>query len=215
MRLLLTGFAPFGGEALNPSWEVARAIRDDPLEDVDATVAELPIRARVAVDVLRPLWRAGGFDVWLGLGQAGGRAHICVERMALNLFHGREDGEPGRTPAADLQPEERILEGAPEAYLCRVRAQELAAAIRQGGAAAAVSYSAGTYLCNQVLYVMEHDLRERGAGASALFLHLPYVPEQVSGKPEATPSLPLATQLAGVRAAIAWLRDQALASGSG
>lgn len=208
MRLLLTGFAPFGGEALNPSLEVIRALRDAPPEGVDLTAAELPIDARVGRAALWPLWRSGTFDAWLGLGQAGGRAQICVERVALNLFYARAerglpDGESG---------EERILEGGPDAYLCAVRAAPLAAAICTSGAPAVVSYSAGTFLCNQVLYLMEHELRaESGRNrAQAVFLHLPYIPEQLAGKPETTASLPLATQLAGVRAAIAWLRDQGL-----
>jgi pyroglutamyl-peptidase len=212
VRLLLTGFAPFGGEAFNPSWEVARALRDAPPEGVDVAATELPIRAQVAREVLWPAWRAQGFDVWLGLGQAGGRAQICVERVALNLFHGRGEDGPALAGAGSEEP---IVAGAPDAYLCRVRAQELAAAIQASGAPASVSYSAGTYLCNQVLYVMEHELRARRSGAQAVFLHLPYMPEQLAGKLAATPSLPLAAQLAGVRAALVWLRDQVSSRGVG
>ncbi len=211
MRLLLTGFAPFGGEALNPSWEVARTLRDAPPAGVDLSVAELPIQACVARDALWPAWRSSRFDAWLGLGQAGGRAQICVERVALNLFHGRAE----RGLVEGEGSEERILEGGPDAYLCGVRAAALAAAIRSSGAPAGVSYSAGTFLCNQVLYCMEHEIRERGDREQAVFLHLPYIPEQLGGKSPATPSLPLATQQAGVRAAIEWLRDQALAAASG
>jgi pyroglutamyl-peptidase len=208
VRLLLTGFAPFGGEALNPSWEVARGLRDAPPEDVDISVAELPIRPRVAVETLLPIWRSGRFDAWLGLGQAGGRAQICVERVALNLFHARDD------PAREEAGEEPVLAGGPDAYLCSVRAEELALAIRASGVAAGVSYSAGTFLCNEVLYVMEHERRSASPRAHGVFLHLPYLPEQLSGKPAATPQLPLAAQLAGVRAAVVWLRAQLLASES-
>jgi pyroglutamyl-peptidase len=212
VRLLLTGFAPFGGETLNPSWEVVRALRDAGLDGIDLTAAELPIRADVALEELRPLWRSAGFDAWLGLGQAGGRAHICVERVALNLFQSRGEDES----APDGGPSETaILAGAPEAYLCGIPAHALAAAICASGAPASVSYSAGTFLCNQALYVMEHERRVRQRDARTLFLHLPYLPEQLAGKPAGTPSLPLATQVAGVRAALAWLRDQARGSASG
>lgn len=214
--MLLTGFAPFGGEALNPSWEVARALRDAPPEGVDLAVVELPIHPRDAREGLRSVWRSRTFDAWVGLGQAGGRAQMCVERVALNLFQDR----PERADAGGEGSEERIVEDGPDAYLCAVYAQALAAAIRSSGAPASVSYSAGTFLCNQVLYAMEHELRQPRAAAErprqrAVFLHLPYIPEQLGDKPATTPSLPLATQLAGVRAALEWLRAQAPGSESG
>jgi pyroglutamyl-peptidase len=217
VQLLLTGFAPFGGEHLNPSWEVACAIRDAPVDGVTLSVAELPIQARVAFDALRPLWQSRRFDVWLGLGQAGQRAQICVERVALNLLHAGSLSAEGSAASEPLGPdaEEALIDGAPGAYLSTLDARALGAAIRAAGAPAALSYSAGTFLCNQVLYVMEHDLRQRADGERAVFLHLPYLPEQLDRKPFDTPSLALDVQVKGVRAAIEWLRDQRLGSAAG
>jgi len=198
LRLLLTGFAPFGGESINPSWLVANALAEAPPEGVAITAVELPIDPCVARDVLLPEWRRRRFDAWLGLGQAGGRSSVNVERVAVNLLQ-----DPVASGA-----ETRVLDGEPDGYVSRLAVAELARSIRDAGVQADVSYSAGTYLCNATFYAMEHEQRRDGRGC-ALFVHLPYVPEQAAGKPASTATLAFELQLRGVRAAIEWLRDRA------
>lgn len=206
MRLLLTGFEPFDGETVNPSWEVARAIEARSPAAVELKVLELPVRGGVALDRLVPAFErgaaGGAFDAWLGLGQAGGRPQLSVERVGINLLVQRD----GATAALE---ERALVDGGPAAYFSRLPVRELAEHMAARGAPTAVSNSAGTYICNEVTYVMQHHLASAGGGRDVPsgFIHLPYLPQQVAGKPLGTPAMALETQVVGVRAAVEFLRE--------
>ncbi len=202
MRLLLSGFEPFGGERVNPSWEVARAVAASPPDGVEAEALLLPVRAGAALDVLWPAFEAGAFDAWLGLGQAGGRTHLSVERTGVNVLTDRDAS--GRA-----LPEAAVVAGAPAARFARLPVHEAAAAMRAAGAPAQVSESAGTYICNEALFAMLDRLDAAGSAAPAGFVHLPYLPEQTLAMREGAPSMALETQALGVRAAAAFLRGLA------
>ncbi len=206
MRLLLTGFEPFSGETVNPSWEVARAIEAQSPAGVELTTLELPVRGGVAFERLVPAFEqgaaGGAFDAWLGLGQAGGRPQLSVERVGINLLLERD----GATAALE---ERALVDGGPAAYFSRLPVRELAEHMAARGAPTVVSNSAGTYICNEVTYVMQHHLASAGDGRDlpSGFIHLPYLPQQVEGKPPGTPSMALETQVLGVRAAVEFLRE--------
>lgn len=203
MRLLLTGFEPFGGETVNPSWQVASALAATPVEGVTLTILELPVRGRISFDRLLPVLAAGEHDAWLGLGEAGGRPFLSVERVGINLL---VDGR-----GAEEQP---LVEGGPAAYFSRLPVAALAAAISKAGVPAQVSNSAGTYICNEVTYVVQHHLATSGRELVSGFIHLPFLPEQAAAKPTGTPSMALETQVLGVRTAIECLRDLVAARAS-
>lgn len=194
MRLLLTGFEPFGGEPVNPSWEVARAIEAAPLPGVEVTTLQLPVRGHISFERLLPALDAGDYDGWLGLGEAGGRAPLSVERVGINVLI---DGRGA--------PEQLLVDGGPAAYFSRLPVAEVAAAILRVGVPAQVSNTAGTYICNEVTYVVQHHLASRGRDIPSGFIHLPFLPEQASTKPPGTPSMALETQVLGVRAAIEFM----------
>lgn len=196
MRLLLTGFEPFGGETVNPSWEVACAIGADPPLGVGVTTLRLPVRGRVSFEQLVPAIEAGDYDAWLGLGEAGGRAPLSVERVGINVLI------DGRGAA-----EQALVEDGPAAYFSKLPVAKVAAAITKAGVPAQVSNSAGTYICNEVTYVVQHHLATRGRDLPSGFIHLPFLPEQASTKPPGTPSMALETQVVGVRAAIEYIRS--------
>ena len=197
-RLLLTAFEPFGGEDANPSQEVARAIAAGPQPAIDVSTLVLPVYGRVTFERLLPAIDDGGFDAWLGLGQAGGRAQLAVERTGINLLVDRDvDGR--------ALEEQTLVEGGPAAYFARLPVRELAAHIAAAGAPATVSNSAGAYVCNEALYVVQHHLATTGRDLPSGFVHLPYLPQQVANKPPGTPSMPLAEQLLGVRAALTFI----------
>ena len=202
MRLLLTGFEPFGGEEVNPSWEVANAVAGEAPPGVDVELLRLPVRGRISFARLIPAFEAGEFDAWLGLGEAGGRTHLSVERLGVNLLIDR---------AADgsALPEETLVEDGPAGHFARLPVNDLAAAIQSAGVPAQVSRSAGEYICNETLFVMMHHLERRAAegAAPAGFLHLPYLPSQTVGKPAGTPSMALESQARGVAVAIEFVRD--------
>lgn len=199
MRLLLTGFEPFGGEVMNPSAEVARAIASEPPPGIEATPLILAVRGGVGLEVLAPAFEAGGYDAWLGLGQAGARTALSVERVGINVLIDRDE-----TTAA--VQERAIVEGGAAAYFSQFPVHDLARHIADTGVPAVVSNTAGTYICNEVTYAMQHHLAGRGLHRPSGFIHLPYTPEQVAERPR-VPSMALDAQVAGVRAAVEFIRD--------
>ena len=209
MRLLLTGFAPYGGETVNPSAELLRALASAPPNGVELTTLELPVRARVSFELLVPAIEGGGFDGWLGLGQAGGRPQLSVERLGINVLAARETERGASDEERSAAEEERLVEDGPAAYFSQLPVVRLAEHITAAGAPAAVSNSAGAYICNELIYVVQHHLASAGRELPSGFIHLPYLPQQLAGKPPATPSMALETQLLGVRAAVEFIRDLA------
>jgi pyroglutamyl-peptidase len=204
MRLLVTGFEPFDGETVNPSGEILSALAPEPSRGVELTTLELPVRGRVSFELLIPAIEGGDIDAWLGLGQASGRPQLSVERVGINMLVTRDE-EGGASN------EQLLVDEGPAAYFSQLPVVQLARHINDAGAPAVVSNSAGTYICNEVTYVVQHHLASAGRELPSGFIHLPYLPEQTAGKPLATPSMALATQLLGVRAAIEFVRDLAAA----
>jgi len=232
MRLLLTGFEPFGGEAQNPSGRVLAVLRAGCPHGMDGVYWELlllPVRRELAFTRLRERWDQGSFDVWLGLGQAGGRTRVCAERCARNLF--RSAGVAGEPPG---DAGELLIEGAPALQVCRWPAAALVADLARDALPIALSDSAGAFVCNELLFRMEHRLCAQpdsvsakhgfAARSSAMhaerlamwagFLHLPYLPEQLADKPPETPALPLEAQVEVVQRSIEWLRAARAATSS-
>jgi len=200
MRLLLTGFEPFGGETINPSAEILQSLAADPPRGIELSTLKLPVRGRVSFELLLPELYGGDFDAWLGLGQAGGRERLSVERVGINVLIDRDDEHA-------ILDEALLVEDGPAAYFSRLPVQDLAARLSEAGAAAAVSNTAGTYICNELTYVVQHHLAQTGRDIPSGFIHLPYLPEQVEGKTPVKPSMALETQTLGVRAAVEFIRD--------
>ncbi len=200
MRLLLTGFESFGGEHVNPSDEVVRALALAPPSGVDLEAMILAVRGRISFEQLLPELDRGEYDAWLGLGEAGGRAQLSVERVGINVL-------VDRGPDSPTQEEQTLVEGGPVAYFSQLPAGDLARRISEAGAPTVLSNSAGTYICNEVTYVVQHHLASTGRVMPSGFIHLPYLPEQIPGKRPGVPSMALETQVLGVRAAIDCIRE--------
>jgi pyroglutamyl-peptidase len=195
MKLLLTGFEPFGGEATNPSWEVARALDGERIGPTQVVARRLPCvfgEARAvldaAIDELRP-------ELVLALGQAAGRCDFSIERVAINVDDARIADNAGAQPI-----DEPVIAGAPAAYFASLPIKAIVAALRDAGYPASVSQSAGTFVCNHVFFGLMHRLAGMH-GARGGFMHLPLLPEQAARAP-GQPSLPLATTIDGVRIAL-------------
>ena len=208
MRLLLSGFEPFGGETVNPSAEVVAQVASQPPAGVEVTPLVLPVRGRVSFERLIPAFEAGGYDAWLGLGQAGGRAALSVERVGINLLIDSGKRRPDETSGPE---EQTLVQGAPAAYFSRLPVAAVARRMTEAGAPSAVSNTAGAYICNEATYVMQHHLHSAGRDVPSGFIHLPYLPEQVADKPSATPSMALKTQVLGVRVAIEVMQELVVA----
>jgi len=197
--ILLTGFEPFGGEAVNPSWEIARALDGWACEGRTVRAVRLPCVFGAALQALDAALDGAAPELVVGLGQAGGRAEISIERVAINVDDARIPDNRGRQPVDDA-----IVPAGPAAYFSTLPIKALARAVREAGAAAAVSNTAGTFVCNHVFYALMHRLASVPALARTRggFLHVPYTPDQVAGR-AGVPSMALATQVEGIRAALA------------
>ena len=196
--VLLTGFEPFGGESVNPSWEIARALDGWVCEGRTVRAVRLPCAFGDALRTLDGALAAHRPELVVCLGQAGGRAEISIERAALNVDDARIPDNLGRQPIdAAVVPE------GPAAYFSTLPIKALAHDLRGAGIVAAVSNTAGTFVCNHVFYALMHRLATTPALARARggFVHVPYTPEQVADRP-GTPAMALATQVEGIRTAL-------------
>ncbi|WP_326566733.1 pyroglutamyl-peptidase I [Amycolatopsis rhabdoformis] len=176
MTVLLTGFAPFGGATTNPSWQAARlvAARRD-----DVVAVELPVEFEASLPALRAAIETHRPDLVVCAGEAGGRASVTPERVAINLIDARIPDNAGDQPV-DVP----VIEGAPAAYFTSLPVKAAVAAIQAHGVPAAVSHTAGTYVCNQVFYGLMHLLATEFPALRGGFVHVPSAPEQVGpGEP--------------------------------
>jgi len=180
---LLTGFEPFGGDALNPSWSAVRLLasrRDGP---ADLHVRELPVTFAGAGPALETALDEVSPDIVIAVGLAGGEERIRVERVAINLDDARIPDNAGAQPI-----DAPILEDGPAAYFATLPVKAAVAAIEARGIPAYVSQTAGTFVCNHVFYLLQHTLATR-PGIRGGFVHVPYTPEMVEGS--GRPAMPV------------------------
>ncbi|WP_037576278.1 pyroglutamyl-peptidase I [Phaeacidiphilus oryzae] len=168
--ILLTGFAPFGGETVNPSWEAVRLLG----ETEGFAAVQLRCEFGAALDDLRAAVDAHDPDLVLAVGQAGGRNQVTVERVAVNVDDARIPDNAGRQPI-----DEPVVAGGPAAYFSTLPVKACVAAARRAGVPAAVSNTAGTFVCNHVAYGLAHLIATERPEMRGGFVHLPYAPEQV------------------------------------
>ena len=208
MRILVTGFEPFGGQSVNPSWEVAHALQGLVLAGAQVSAVQLPCVFAQALPALHQALAQHRPDIVLALGQAEGRCDLSLERVAINVQDARIPDNAGQQPI-DVP----VIEGGPAAYFSTLPIKALVAGLKVAGFPASVSQTAGTFVCNQVFYGLQHAVV--GQGVYSGFMHLPLLPEQAAHWPgPSLPSWPVALQVAGVRQVLALLvahRQQGLA----
>ena len=188
-KLLITGFEPFGGEDINPSWEAVRLLPDE-IGDYSLYKLCIPVtfgggaeRLLASAEELHP-------DVILSIGQAGGRADVTPELVAINLRHASIPDNNGYQPI-DLP----IIEGGCAAYFSTRPMRQISRAIRDSGIPSHLSYSAGAYVCNDLIYTIL--ARFDGTDTRAGFIHIPYCTLQSK-----EPAMPLATIVSALVTAI-------------
>lgn len=204
MSILLTGFEPFDGAAVNPSWEAVRLVPGVRAVQLPCVFGQSLERLRTAVLEHDPA-------VIVCVGQAGGRPDVTVERVAVNLDDARIPDNAGRQPI-----DEPVVRGGPAAYFATLPVKACVAAARTAGVPASVSHSAGTFVCNHLFYGLMHLIATESPGVRGGFVHVPFAPEQVLGRGE--PSMPV-TMAAGaltaiVTAAVSVRSDLRLVGGS-
>lgn len=195
MNILVTGFEPFGGDVINPSWEVARALHGQVIGGatvqarcLPTTFAGAPAALDKALAVCRP-------QLVVALGVASGRAEISIERVAVNLIDARIPDNAGERPQ-DLP----VRADGPAAYFSTLPVKAICHALRAAGHPAGLSLSAGGFICNQVFYELQHRLAGRGLRSG--FIHVPALPEQAARAQPAVPSMGVAAQIDAIRLAL-------------
>ena len=173
MKILVTGFEPFGGEDVNPSWEAVRQLRAP--EGTELVRLRLPVVFREAGEQLAAALRREQPDLVLCIGQAAGRDAITPERLGVNLMDAAIPDNAGFHPQ-----EEPVIPGAPAAFFARLPVAALAEAIRAAAVPARVSNSAGLFVCNALLYRLLYEMETGYPQMRGGFLHVPCLPEQAA-----------------------------------
>ena len=199
MKILVTGFDPFGGEKINPALETIKRLPDAVLGariiklEIPTVVGKSLAKIQEAVEKENP-------DVVLSIGQAGGRSEITVERVGINIDDCRIPDNEGNQPI-----DEPIVNGGPSAYFVTVPIKAIVEKIKTNKIPASISNTAGTFICNHVCYGVAHLAAARTAAGKPMksgFIHIPFLPEQVIGKPALTPSMSLGTIVSGITHAL-------------
>ncbi|MER5442640.1 pyroglutamyl-peptidase I [Streptomyces sp. NPDC002790] len=191
-RVLLTGFEPFGGESLNPSWEAARAVAAAPPEGLAVTAVQLPCVFGESLKTLRAAVTETRPDLVVCLGQAGGRPGVTIERVAINVDDARIPDNAGAQPI-DVP----VVPGGPAAYFSTLPVKACVSAMRSAGVPTALSNTAGTFVCNHVAYGLAHLLATELPDTRGGFVHVPWAPDQVPDG--SAPSLPAETVATAIR----------------
>ncbi|EXU73539.1 pyroglutamyl-peptidase I [Erwinia mallotivora] len=193
--VLITAFEPFGGERINPSWEAVSQLQERLVCGAKVIAKQLPC---VFGDALTALY--GAIDelqpeMVIAVGQAGGRTDITVERIAINVDDARIPDNAGNQPV-----DEPIVKGGPAAYFSTLPIKAIVEGIREAGIPASVSQTAGTYVCNHVMYGLLHYLAKHKNKIRGGFIHIPYLPEQAVSHPGVAsmpaPTVALALEMA-------------------
>ncbi len=188
--ILLTGFEPFGGEKTNPSWDVAERLNGREFGEAQIHAIRLPVNCgRAAEAVTRAIAEMRPVAI-LGLGQAGGRHSLSLEKIAVNLA----DERPSRESEGGLDAKP-VVEGGPDAYFSRLPLKTMMESMRERQVPAAVSLSAGVYVCNTVMYASLHALRDKPE-VPAGFIHLPF--EAAQAVRRGGPSMSLDLMVRGI-----------------
>ncbi|MFA4700872.1 pyroglutamyl-peptidase I [Pyrococcus kukulkanii] len=194
MKVLVTGFEPFGNEKINPSWEAVKLLPDE-IEGATVVKKLLPVTFHGVRRILPELILKEKPDVVISTGLAGGRPTITVERVAINVMDSTMPDNEGYKPE-----DEPIFDDAPTAYFSTLPIKKIVKALRENGIPALVSNTAGTYVCNTAMFTALHTIAKHGLNAKAGFIHVPYSHEQALDKPR--PSMALETIAKAIEIAI-------------
>ena len=197
MRILITGFQPFGGETMNPAYEAVKLLPQQ-IDGASIVKREIPVVFNEGAEVVRQAIKDEQPDIVICVGQAGGRAGITPEFVGINYADARIPDNAGNAPLS-----QSIHPDGENAYFTTLPVKAMVTAMKAENIPAAVSYSAGTYVCNDVMYQLLYYINTEFAEHSIRggFIHVPFCEEQVVDKP-GTPALPLTTIAKGLELCI-------------
>ena len=195
MKVLVTGFDPFGGEPINPAWEAVKAMKDT-IAGAEIVKMQIPTVVGKSIEKIHQKMKELQPDLVISVGQAGGRFGVTPERVAINVTDARIPDNEGNQPI-----DEPIFPDGPAAYFSNLPVKAMVQAIKDAGYPSVLSNSAGTYICNHVMYGILYYIEKEFPNVRGGFIHVPYAPSQVVNKPS-TPSMALADITASLEAAV-------------
>lgn len=187
MKILITGFEPFGGESVNPAYEAVKLL-PDMAGDIQIVKMEIPTVFGEAGKVVETGILQHQLDAVICVGQAGRRADIGVERVAINLVEASIPDNAGNQPM-----DVKVQEDGDTAYFATIPVKAMVKNIKDHGIPASISYTAGTYVCNSVMYDLLYLIDRKYPSIRGGFIHVPYATEQGVGKPVGTATMELST----------------------
>lgn len=187
MKILVTGFDPFGGESVNPAYEAVKLL-PDVIGRAEIFKLEIPTVFSLSGPAVEEGIRKYQPDVVICVGQAGGRASISVEKVAINFVDARIPDNNGEQPL-----DEPLQVDGPAAYFATLPVKAMVQHVKEAGLPCYLSFTAGTYVCNSIMYNVLYMCEKRYPGIRAGFIHVPYACGQVIDKANTTPSMPLET----------------------
>ncbi len=194
MKVLVTGFDPFGGETINPAYEAVKLVNDN-IEGAEIIKIEIPTVFGKSMIVIDKAIQKYQPDVVLAIGQAGGRTSMAVERVGINVDDARIPDNDGQQPIDEI-----IYEDGENAYFSNLPIKKMVFEMQNENVPAVVSNTAGTYVCNHVLYSIMYLIDKKYNNLRGGFIHVPFLPEQVKDKN--MPSMSLEMIKKGIEVAI-------------
>lgn len=182
MKILVTGFDPFEKESINPAWEAVKSISSK-INNAEIIKLKIPTIFYKSIDVLLEGIKKYNPEIVLCVGQAGGRFDISIERVCINLNDARIKDNLGNQPI-----DSKIYETGKNAYFSSLPIKAMAEYIKKNSIPASISNTAGTFVCNHLMYGLLHNIEKFSVAKKGGFIHVPYIPEQVVNKPN-TPSM--------------------------
>ncbi|OJG16352.1 pyroglutamyl-peptidase I [Enterococcus canintestini] len=195
MKILVTGFDPFGSEKINPALEAVKKLPTQ-ISGAKIITLEIPTVFNEVGPIIQQAIQTYQPDLVLNVGQAGGRFNITVEKVAINLADARIADNQGNQPLDEV-----IFDDGPTAYFTQLPVKAIVSALNENEIPAAVSYTAGTFVCNYVMYYVQHLISTRYPKIKGGFIHVPYIPAQVVTKPN-QPAMNLEDIVKGLELAI-------------
>jgi pyroglutamyl-peptidase len=195
MKLLITGFDPFGNEKINPAWEAVKLLPSQ-IGNVEVNKLQVPTVFNKSIDVLLEGIKEHKPDVVLCIGQAGGRFDISIERVAINLDDARIKDNEGNQPI-----DEKIYLDGESAYFTTLPIKAMVEEIKKVKIPSSISNTAGTFVCNHIMYGLLYHINKFSLAKKGGFIHVPFITEQVIDKKN-VPYMELETIAKGLEAAI-------------
>ncbi len=195
MKVLVTGFDPFGGESINPAWEAVKVIKDE-IAGAEIVKMQIPTVVGKSIAKIHDKMVEINPDIVIAVGQAGGRFGVTPERVAINVTDARIPDNEGNQPI-----DEPIFADGDAAYFSNLPVKAMVQEIKNAGYPSTLSNTAGTYICNHVMYGILYYIQKEFPNVRGGFIHVPFAASQVVNKPN-TASMAIADITAAIEAAI-------------